>query len=71
MALGRYEEARMGRTARVQRDARRNAHAYHAAWPVAMARDLILSAASGEGLLARYDWLYGWRPSQPLPSAAR
>jgi salicylate hydroxylase len=63
LAFDRYEEARMARTARVQREARRNALAYHARWPVAAARDLILSAASGESLLARYDWLYGWRPA--------
>ncbi len=61
MAFSRYEEARMPRTARVQREARRNALAYHAPWPIALARDLILSASSGERLLARYDWVYGWR----------
>jgi salicylate hydroxylase len=65
LALGRYEEARMPRTARVQREARRNALPYHAGWPVATMRDLILAASSSEGLLARYDWLYGWRPGAP------
>jgi salicylate hydroxylase len=65
LALGRYEEARMPRSARVQREARRNALAYHAGWPVATMRDLFLSASSSEGLLTRYDWLYGWRPAAP------
>jgi salicylate hydroxylase len=60
-ALRRYERARRDRTARVQREARRNAFAYHAAWPFAVARDLILSGSSSEKILARYDWLYAWR----------
>jgi salicylate hydroxylase len=60
-ALRRYERARFARTAKVQREARRNALAYHALWPFAAARDLILSASSGDNLLKRYDWLYAWR----------
>ncbi|MFI5012907.1 MAG: FAD-dependent monooxygenase [Hyphomicrobiales bacterium] len=60
-ALRIYEQARRARTARAQGEARRNLFAYHAPWPFAAARDLVLSGASGESLLARYDWLYGWR----------
>jgi salicylate hydroxylase len=60
-ALRRYERARAARTARAQREARRNIFAYHAGFPLCAARDLILSRSSGESLLARYDWLYGWR----------
>ncbi|MGC1578235.1 MAG: FAD-dependent monooxygenase [Beijerinckiaceae bacterium] len=60
-ALRRYERARAARTARAQREARRNIFAYHAGFPLCAARDLILSHSSGESLLARYDWLYGWR----------
>jgi salicylate hydroxylase len=60
-ALRSYEQARRARTARVQRQARRNAIFYHAPWPLAFARDIALSAMSGERLLARYDWLYGWQ----------
>jgi salicylate hydroxylase len=60
-ALRRYERARFARTAKVQREARRNARVYHASWPLAAARNLVLSASSGETLLERYDWLYGWR----------
>jgi salicylate hydroxylase len=62
-ALRRYERARFERTARVQREARRNALTYHAPWPFAAARDLFLSASAGDNLLERYDWLYGWRAS--------
>jgi salicylate hydroxylase len=61
-ALRRYERARFARTAKVQREARRNALVYHARWPLAGARNLVLSASSGDNLLRRYDWLYGWRP---------
>jgi len=63
--LRRYERARRPRTARAQREARRNALAYHGSWPIALARDLVLSRISSEGLLARYDWLYGWRGGAP------
>jgi salicylate hydroxylase len=68
-ALRRYEQARFARTARVQREARRNAFAYHAPWPVGLARDLVLKGSSSERLLARYDWLYGWKP-KPVASVA-
>jgi salicylate hydroxylase len=60
-ALRRYERARRGRTARAQNEARRNIFAYHAPWPLGGIRDTILRRSSGERLLARYDWLYGWR----------
>ena len=65
-ALRRYERARAARTARAQREARRNIFAYHARGPFAVARDQILSRSSGEKLLARYDWLYGWRAEQGM-----
>jgi salicylate hydroxylase len=60
-ALRSYEQARRPRTARVQRQARRNAIFYHAPRPLGFARDIALSAMSGERLLARYDWLYHWQ----------
>jgi len=60
-ALRGYEQARRARTARAQRQARGNAIFYHAPRPLAFARDIALSALSGQRLLARYDWLYGWR----------
>jgi salicylate hydroxylase len=60
-ALRGYEQARRARTARVQRQARGNAIFYHASRPLAFARDIALSTLSGERLLARYDWLYGWQ----------
>ena len=49
------------RTARVQREARRNCRRYHLAGPLGWARNLLLAVVGGERLLRRYDWLYGWR----------
>jgi salicylate hydroxylase len=61
-ALRRYERTRRRRVARVQREARRNSWRYHLAGPLGFARNAVLGAMSGEKLLARYDWLYGWKP---------
>jgi salicylate hydroxylase len=60
-ALRRYEAARARRTARVQRAARANDLRYHIGFPANHVRDALLGAIGGERLLARYDWLYGWR----------
>jgi len=60
-AMRRYEAARRERTARVQRAARGNGHAYHLGGAEAALRDLALRLAGGHRLLRRYDWLYGWR----------
>ncbi len=67
-ALRRYEDQRQARTARVQRTARRNGMIYHLGGPAAFARDLALRNMSGERLLARFDWLYDWRPEPFLTS---
>jgi salicylate hydroxylase len=61
-ALRSYESERRMRTARVQREARRNDFRYHLRQPAAFIRDAILQALGGERLLARYDWIYQWRP---------
>ena len=62
-ALRRYENQRRGRTARVQRAARRNGMVYHMGGAEAFLRTLALVAMGGKGLLRRYDWLYGWKPA--------
>ncbi len=64
-ALRQYEAARRGRTARVQRAARRNSTIYHLAGAEALARNVVLHASGGQRLLQRYDWLYDWRPTPP------
>lgn len=62
-AMRRYERQRHARTARAQRAARRNGVVYQLGGPGAFLRTLALTAIGGERLLARYDWLYGWRPT--------
>jgi salicylate hydroxylase len=61
-ALRAYEGARGRRVARAQREAPRNSSRYHLAGPAGVARNSTLRILGGERLLARYDWLYGWRP---------
>jgi salicylate hydroxylase len=61
-ALRAYEHARHRRVARVQREARRNSWRYHLSGPLGFGRDVALHTLSGDRLLQRYDWLYGWRP---------
>lgn len=57
-ALRAYEAERRGRTARIQREARRNGIIYHLSGPPRFARDLVIRR-QGNALLERYDWLYG------------
>lgn len=61
-ALGAYDKARMKRTERIQKEARNNARSYHFGWPLSMVRDRVVAHLGPEGMLARYDWLYGWKP---------
>ena len=62
-AMRRYERKRAPRTARVQRAARRNGDFYHMGGAKAFLRTLALMAMGGRRILARYNWLYGWKPS--------
>ncbi len=55
-----YENRRMRRTARVQREARSNGQIYHLGGLAAAARDATLGLMGPERLLSRFDWLYGW-----------
>jgi salicylate hydroxylase len=59
-AARRYEAIRRPRVARVARRSAFNRFAWHAAGPVALARDLVLAARSGTGLMRDLDWLYGF-----------
>lgn len=61
-ALRAYSRARTKRVARVRAAARANARSYHLRWPLTLARDAVIRALGPERMLARYDWLYGWRP---------
>jgi salicylate hydroxylase len=62
VALRTYEASRLPRTARVQRDASRNATVYHMSGAGAALRSLALMAMGGDRLISRYDWLYDWTP---------
>ena len=61
-AFRTYETQRRSRARRVQAASRRNGRIYHLAPPLAWARNALLRLAPGNLLMARYDWLYGWRP---------
>lgn len=61
-ALRLYEAARRPRAEKVQAEARKNDRIYHLRSPFSTARDLVLASKSPDALLARMDWVYGWRP---------
>jgi salicylate hydroxylase len=58
-ALAGYSAARLKRVRRVQAEARRNGRAYHAGFPLSLARDLVIRRSGPERLSERYGWLYG------------
>jgi salicylate hydroxylase len=60
-ALRHYQRARRGRVVRVVNASRRNGVIYHLAGVPAQARNLVLRQVPAARLMARYDWLYGWR----------
>jgi len=60
-ALKQYGRARQARVRRVQRTARQQGRIYHFSGPLAIGRDLAIRALGPERLLARQDWIYGWR----------
>ncbi len=60
--LGQWEAARKQRVSKVARRGALNHLAWHAAGPVALARNLFLKTRSPQGLAADMDWLYGWTP---------
>jgi salicylate hydroxylase len=70
-AMRRYERARRGRTARVQRAARRQGRIYHLRAGEALARNFFLRIAGGSTLLRRYNWLYDWRAPPLLRAGIR
>ncbi len=57
-ALDRYQTLRISRAARVQKSSHRQMRIYHAAGPLAYARNFALGALGETGMAARYDWLY-------------
>lgn len=61
-ALKQYGDARRARVRQVQRTARQQGRIYHLSGPLATARDLAIRTLGPERMLARQDWIYGWRP---------
>lgn len=60
-AIARYGHERIARVRRVQAEARRNGRVYHAAGPVAFARDLVIGRLGPDRMRDRSAWLYAWR----------
>jgi salicylate hydroxylase len=63
-ALASWERKRRPRVLRVARRGAINRFAWHAAGPIAAARNLFLKLRSPEKLAADLDWLYGWDDGQ-------
>jgi salicylate hydroxylase len=61
-ALKQYGRGRQARVRKVQRTARQQGRIYHLGGPFALARDLAIRALGPDRMLARQDWIYGWRP---------
>jgi salicylate hydroxylase len=64
-ALMAFEQNRRERIAKVQRISRANGHIYHLRGIPALARDSALAIVPPSRLMARLDWLYGWRADTP------
>lgn len=60
-----WEAARRERIRQVARRGAFNRLAWHAAGPVAWARDMVLRRRPAAQLAADLDWLYGWEPAGP------
>lgn len=61
-ALAAYGAARSARAARIVAAARGNGRLFHLPGLLARARDLALARTPPARLMARWDWVYGWRP---------
>ena len=62
VALARYEQARRPRAVRMQNTSRQNGLIYHMRPPASLARDLTLRMIPARQMMARYDWVYSWKP---------
>ncbi len=60
-ALQAYRVAREPRVRRVMAASRRNGQIYHLHGLAAAARNAAMRMTPGRKLIARYDWIYGWR----------
>lgn len=69
-ALEMYGAARRARAMKAQQQARSNGRIYHMRAPLSLARNFAMRRLGGGGVLARYDWLYGWQAPQSTPNRA-
>lgn len=61
-ALAQWEGSRRARVKRIVAAAENNGRIYHMSGPLALARNATMRAVGGKRLMARLDWLYGWKP---------
>ena len=61
-ALEAYDAARRPRIDAIVTTSRQNGRIFHLSGPAAVARNLTMAAVPATRLMARYDWVYGWRP---------
>lgn len=61
-ALQAYGESRWQRTGRIVDASRRNGQIFHLSGLPALARNAALAWLPPQRAMARYDWVYGWRP---------
>ncbi len=61
-AIDAYATARRKRVDAIVATSRQNGRIFHLAGPAALARNLAMAAVPASRLMARYDWVYGWRP---------
>ncbi len=69
-ALKRYEAMRRPRIQRVEARGRFNHFAWHAWGPVALVRNIVMRARTGQQLATELDWLYGFDATK-LPAAEK
>jgi salicylate hydroxylase len=62
--LQSWSALRLPRVSRIQAEARGNGESYHWRWPQSAIRDIGLATLGGRRLLERYDWIYGWKPTE-------
>ncbi|HWV81930.1 MAG TPA: FAD-dependent monooxygenase [Hyphomicrobiaceae bacterium] len=61
-ALKAYEATRRARVDAIVATSRQNGRIFHLSGPAAIARNLAMAAVPATRLMARYDWVYSWRP---------
>lgn len=61
-ALAAYRAHRQARVRRLAAQSERQGTLYHLARPLSLARDAVMRRVGPDGVLARVDWIYRWRP---------